>query len=150
MLAVSVAIRLRQAFPYWTEVFETIESAVSRLNTQTIGFRVSNRSRTIGEIIEHMVEVFDRDVTQFILGEAVEHGDLSSMDGLLEAIRAQHRTIQVLLDSETTDFLDKKSRFMGHDRTHGDALWNVFLEQVHHRGQVFLSMGAAGVRPPEL
>jgi len=141
---------LKGMFPFWGEVFSTFEQAISRLDESTADHRCSDNTRSIREIMIHVIDVFNRDIVEFVLGSKRERTSLRKLDGMLRMIQSQKHILEDLLVHRTVDFMFETKEFMGNPRTYGDALWNVLMEQLHHRGQVFILMSSAGIKPPEL
>ncbi|RDE13311.1 MAG: hypothetical protein C4K49_08700 [Candidatus Thorarchaeota archaeon] len=141
---------LKSMFPYWGEVFGTLEDAIQRLNEKTADYRCSEKARSIREILVHVIDVFNRDLVEFILGGKSEKETQKKLDRMLVTVQNQKRILEDLLAHETVDFMSKTREFAGRPRTYGDALWNVLTEQIHHRGQIFMLMSSAGIKPPEI
>ena len=141
---------LKSMFPYWGEVFGTLEDAIQRLDEKKADYRCSEKTRSIREILVHIIDVFNRDIVEFVLEGKGEKTSQRKLDKVLATIQKQKRVVEDLLAHEPVDFLSKTREFMGSPRTYGDALWNVLMEQIHHRGQIFMLMSSAGVKPPEL
>jgi len=98
----------------------------------------------------HVIDVFNRDIVEFMLGSRRERTSLKKLDGILKTIQSQKHILEDLLAHRTIDFMSETKEFMGSPRTYGDALWNVLTEQLHHRGQVIILMSSMGVKPPEI
>jgi uncharacterized damage-inducible protein DinB len=141
---------LKNMFPYWGEVFGTFEEAIRRLDESVADHRCSDNTRSIRDILAHIIEIFNRDITEFVLGGIHESNSVIKLDRMLKTIQSQKRILEDLLVHRTVDFMFETKEFMGSPRTYGDALWNVLMEQLHHRGQVFLLMSSAGAKPPEV
>lgn len=150
VIAMCDDMELKTMFPYWGEVFDTLEDAVQRLDEKKVEYKCSEKTRSIREILIHIIDVFNRDIVGFVLEDKGEKASQRKLDRILVTIQKQKRILEDLLARETVDFLSRTREFMGSPRTYGDALWNVLMEQVHHRGQIFMLMSSAGVKPPEL
>jgi len=141
---------LKSMFPYWGDVFSSLEDAIQRLDERKADYRCSENTRSIREILIHIIDVFNRDIAEFVLEGKSEKAGQKKLDKMLKMIQSQRHVLEDLLVRTTVDFMSETKEFMGSPRTHGDALWNVLMEQVHHRGQIFMLMSSAGVKPPEL
>jgi uncharacterized damage-inducible protein DinB len=141
--------KLRRAFPFWDEVLSTLEAATGKLNEEIIDFRLNDQTRSIKEIFQHIMDVFSRDITQFIMKKDSNRTG-SSLSEIREGIQNQHQLINELLSTNSVDYMYTESDFMGQKRLFADALWNVFMETLHHRGQIFMLMSSAGLEPPEV
>lgn len=150
MIAMCEDMDLKSVFPYWGDVFDTFEEAIRRLDESKADHRCSDNTRSIREILAHVIDIFNRDIVEFVLGGKREGTGQRRLDRILKTIQSQKHILEDLLVHQTVDFMSEKKEFMGSPRTYGDALWNVLMEQLHHRGQVFLLMSSAGVKPPEL
>lgn len=149
-MAMGEKMSLKNMFPYWGEVFGTFEEAIRRLDESVADHRCSDNTRSIRDILAHVIEIFNRDIVEFVLGGKHQSDSQRKLDRMLKTIQSQKRILEDLLVHRTVDFMSETKEFMGNPRTYGDALWNVLMEQLHHRGQVFLLMSSAGVKPPEL
>jgi len=141
---------LKSMFPYWGDVFSSLEDAIQRLDERKADYRCSENTRSIREILIHVIDVFNRDIAEFVLEGKGEKAGQKKLDKMLKMIQSQRRVLEDLLVRTTVDFMSETKEFMGSPRTYGDALWNVLMEQIHHRGQIFMLMSSAGVKPPEL
>jgi len=69
---------LKRLFPYWEEVLSTFEQAIRRLDESTADRRCSDNTRSIREIMVHVIDVFNRDIVEFMLGSRRERTSLKN------------------------------------------------------------------------
>lgn len=161
-------MKLKDIFPYWTEIRPVLAEAVAPLGPEELGWRPPGGPNAVGDLAWHILEVEERDVHRAAIGRpggvvdperpSRELGRLragplpAGFDGrrLAEALLAGRDEVEQYLRATDAETLFLPCRRKRGGPTVGESLWNAFVEEVHHRGQVFMLLRMMGRTPPAI
>lgn len=143
---------LREVFPYWAEVTESFAQAVRPLGDAHLAWLPPGQANNIAWLVRHVVSVHSRDVLAFAAGEAPVPVPPDGADGTTYAAALLAGAVRraAFLAARDVSVLMESRPFGQGRRTVGDALWNAFIEEVHHRGQVWAWLRMQGLTPPRI
>jgi uncharacterized damage-inducible protein DinB len=148
----------------WTAHQDLITGALAPLTAEQLGLRVAPEVRTIGEIATHMIGARAR----WFHGALGQGGDdLAALQGwdrpgqptrtaaeLVEGLRITGRVIQAALASYTAaDLMGTVTEEYGgqtYTFTRQYVVWHVIEHDIHHGGEISLTLGAHGLAAPDL
>ncbi len=168
-------MKLNQVIPYWTEIRQGLIEAVKDLTDEELDWRPPGGLNSVGMLARHILSVQERDVDGFVLGRGpgrargtpgrarrtgttgvssdaeVRAGAGVSAGAELAADLAEaHAELEAFLASADAEVLLETRPWGGGRRTVGDAVWNALIEELHHRGQVFMLLRLMGKEPPAI
>jgi len=135
---------LRQLFPYWEDINADFRRALAELGPEELAWVPPGGLNGIGPLAAHVARVYDRDVNVCLRGgegRLPQDWRPATACELIEALAALHADLQDYLARTGPDDLDVRAT---------ELLWNVLIEELHHRGQVFMLMRMLGRDPPRI
>jgi uncharacterized damage-inducible protein DinB len=161
---VATDFTLATFYDLWREYAEHIRKAIAPLTSEQVAQRAGPAQRSIGEIVAHVIEC-----RAFWLGEFVgETGD--ELDALKQWYEPGARTMDV---AELVNGLDRSWRFVAgrldrwtptdmqqtfphewrgnhYDLSRSWVVWHVLEHDLHHGGEISLTLGMNGLQAPEI
>jgi uncharacterized damage-inducible protein DinB len=142
-------VKVAQMFAHWEEVRAGLLATIDRFEEHELAFVALPGGWPAGEVMLHIAEVEDIWLHSVVRGELGEIGywlrDYHTKAAIRDVLaRARERT-QRFLDSVTLTDLD--NRYTGRD---GAAyplrwiIWHVLEHEVHHRGELSMTLGLLG------
>ncbi len=146
-----------QYFDHWNVAWRDLMRAVALLRDEHLTFRpAANYPRTVGEILDHIADL-EAGWIHFVVRRTLSDWPQpqTTRPVTLEAHRARLNQVH----KETMDYLaalpvEDFNRIV---QVPGDGtpklgwiLWHVFEQQIHHRGELFLSLSLLGLERPEI
>jgi len=139
---------LERVFPYWVESLEALRGAIEQLTAETLSWVPRGGTNSIGYLLQHLIMVHNRDIRAAALGAEPIALPSPRGDRLAAALSKVVADTQSVLSSYS---LADWGRVCGGEERSAplrELLWNVFIEEMHHRGQIFMMMRLCGLDPP--
>ncbi|HEV2883712.1 MAG TPA: DinB family protein [Pyrinomonadaceae bacterium] len=146
----------------WKEVRAGFVAEVSQIPEDKFSFRATPDTRTVAELIRHVVEVQkmlvgecarpDGDLTRQSFADHLnEHAsDIASVtdkNGLLELLRGSMETAEASMRSASSQLDAPMRRFDGKERTRQDILNFAIAHEMYHRGQFTVYARLLNIEP---
>ncbi len=155
------AVYLSAVYNGWGAYQRMLVEAVAPLTPDHLSLRAAPTLRSIGELAAHVISAR---VVWFheVMGEGADHlasmrawGDESPPHKLNAADleRGLERTWDMIsdaLDNWTTDDLSEEFERRGERITRQEIIWHVIEHDLHHGGEISLTLGQHGLRAPDL
>src|SRR5579859_7261196 len=155
------AVYLSAVYAGWGEYQRMLVKAVTPLTPVHLSLRAAPNLRSIGEIAAHIVSAR---VVWFheVMGEGPDHlapmipwgreGDVSKRNAaeLELGLERSWDMITDALDRWTTDDLSAEFERRGEPLTRQAIIWHVIEHDLHHGGEISITLGQHGLRAPDL
>ncbi|MDQ7793376.1 MAG: DinB family protein [bacterium] len=142
-------MRLTEVFPYWRECRAVLLACLQGLSPADLAWVPPGGRNGIGCLAAHIARVHDRDVTQGVLGRPPllpRNWDPRTVEELVTPLEALGELLWDYLARSGAEILEK-----GHGtRPVKDLLGNAWIEELHHRGQIFFLLRLLGREPPAI
>ncbi len=159
-------IALTKVFDGWGAYQEKIAGAVTPLTAEQLALRVAPQLRSIGEIATHIIAVRVRWFTNVLHVEEPDLLPLATWDRpapdapartaseLAEGFAATWGMVERALSRWTPADLDEVIEGTWHGESYSFTrqwvIWHVAEHDLHHGGEISLTLGANGLQAPDI
>ncbi len=151
---------LIEVYSGWERYQNLLVEAIAPLTPDQLDLRVSPDLRSIGEIAIHIIGARARWFNEGMGegGPELEAMRMWDRDGrrpnnaaeLEEGFEVTWRAMRDCLTRWTTDDLDQEFFARGRTRSRQWIIWHVIEHDLHHGGEISLTLGAHGLRAPDM
>ena len=161
---VEATIPLSRVYDGWPIHQQQIIEAITPLSDEQLALRAAPHLRSIGEIATHMIRVR---VSWFHEVMGVGGDDFTAFGDwdrpgkparraaeLVRGLQATWHTIEDVLNGWDVTMLDDVFRGSRHDEpyelTRRWVIWHVIEHDLHHGGEISLTLGSHGLKAPDI
>jgi uncharacterized damage-inducible protein DinB len=145
-------MKLVDLFPYWLESNDLLLRAIAGLSAQDLEWVPPGGRNSIGWLASHIALLYNRDIRQRLLGEPrmlPEPWQPATAREITAALAELHSSLQAYLRAAGPETLRETRTAAGmRPAPVRELLWNVLIEELHHRGQIFMLLRMRGLEPP--
>jgi uncharacterized damage-inducible protein DinB len=146
----------------WKEVRAGFVAEVSQIPEEKFSFRATPETRSVAELVRHVVEVqkmlvgecgrTDADLTRqsfpdHIKEHAADVAPVTDKSGLLELLRASMETSEASMRAGEAGLNAPMRRFDGKERTRLEVLNFAIAHEMYHRGQLTVYARLLNIEP---
>ncbi len=140
-----------------SQEFERFHNVLAALPPARLDFRHDPRSRSAGELVGHLIGHI-QDMIELLDDGVIHHRmqvPFTSLDEALADFDNSYRTLDSKLQAVSDDAWARPAGFMVGEQTIMQAptqglMWMLFLDSVHHRGQLSTCIRPMGGKVPAI
>ncbi|HLY32383.1 MAG TPA: DinB family protein [Ktedonobacterales bacterium] len=154
-------VQLIEAYSGWEQYQQLLVEAIASLTPDQLELRAAPDLRSIGEIATHMIGARARwfhgrmgaggsEFDEFGRWDREEGQPVRNAAELEMGFETTWRVIHECLTRWTTDDLDQTYNTLGRTFTRKWIIWHVVEHDLHHGGEISLTLGMHGLRAPDI
>lgn len=135
-----------------------LTKVISAIPADNFDYRPHEKSRSAKELVRSLIgEIYM--TKAFLLGQSVtvenagsffEGIDPQTLDEAVKAMEQANTEFLSELEKATDESMKARVRFFHRDTTSDDAIFNMMLDLIHHRGQLSVYIRLAGGKVPSI
>jgi uncharacterized damage-inducible protein DinB len=140
-----------------TEEFDRFHNVIAALPAGSLDYKHDPKSRSAGDLVGHVMGHID-DMIELLDAGVIHHRmqvPFANLDGAVKAFDNSYRTLLTKLNGVSDDTWAKVGDFRVGDNYSFQApvqalMWMLFLDAVHHRGQLSTCIRPMGGKVPSI
>ena len=140
-----------------TEEFDRFHNVIAALPAERLDYKYDPKSRSAGDLVGHVMGHID-DMIELLDAGVIHHRmqvPFANLDGAVTAFDASYRTLLTKLAGVSDDSWAKIGDFRVGENYSFQApvqalMWMLFLDAVHHRGQLSTCIRPMGGKVPSI